>query len=188
MDAYSEDLRKKIVEAIEKGGMPEAEAARLLGVGISSVKRYLAAAKAGRSHAPRKRPRKPKMDETAGRLFLEADPEERPPTTVPQGREFLRRVSSVQVSDSTLSRMLTRMGFSRKRRVGASALDRFLREAWKAMVAGRTAPSRFILVDDEWLGEDLAASALHVVEAGRAGALFGAAQLGPDNVTLLSSM
>src|SRR5215213_6918984 len=56
MDAYSEDLRKKIVEAVEKRGTPEAEAARLFGVGISSVRRYLAAAKAGRSLAPKKRP------------------------------------------------------------------------------------------------------------------------------------
>ena len=38
MNAYSEDLRKKIVEA--KGrGMPTVEAARTFGVGISSVKR-----------------------------------------------------------------------------------------------------------------------------------------------------
>ena len=69
MNAYSEDLRKKIVEAVERG-MPKAEAARFFGVGISSVKRYLATAKAGRSLAPKKRPGfKPKMDETARRLL-----------------------------------------------------------------------------------------------------------------------
>jgi hypothetical protein len=55
MDAYSEDLRKKIVEAVERG-MPKAVATRLFGVGISSVKRYVATAKAGRSLAPKKRP------------------------------------------------------------------------------------------------------------------------------------
>jgi transposase len=44
MDAYSEDLtKKKIVEAVERG-MPKAQAARFFGVGISSVKRYLATA------------------------------------------------------------------------------------------------------------------------------------------------
>lgn len=41
MNAYSEDERKKIVEAIEKG-IPEIEAARAFGVGISSIKRYMA--------------------------------------------------------------------------------------------------------------------------------------------------
>jgi transposase len=39
MNAYSEDLRRKIVEAVERG-MPKAEAARAFGVGVSSVKRY----------------------------------------------------------------------------------------------------------------------------------------------------
>ena len=40
MNAYSEDLRKKIVEAVERG-MLKIEAARTFGVGISSVKRYV---------------------------------------------------------------------------------------------------------------------------------------------------
>jgi transposase len=55
MNAYSEDLRKKIVEAVE-GGMPKIEAAKTFDVGISSVKRYVAAARAGRSLAPKERP------------------------------------------------------------------------------------------------------------------------------------
>lgn len=115
MDAYSEDLRRKIVEAVERG-MPKAEAASLFGVGISSLKRYVATAKAGRSLAPKKRPgSKPKMDETATRRLLETDLEERPAATLSQRREFLRRVVRVKVSNSTISRMLKRMGFSRKK-------------------------------------------------------------------------
>jgi transposase len=39
MRAYSEDLRKKIVAAIERG-MSKAEAARTFSVSLSSVKRY----------------------------------------------------------------------------------------------------------------------------------------------------
>ena len=41
MNPYSEDLRKKIVEALQRG-MPKIEAARTFGVGISSLKRYVA--------------------------------------------------------------------------------------------------------------------------------------------------
>lgn len=114
MNAYSEDLRKKIVEAVERG-MTKAEAARTFGVGISSVKRYVAAVRAGRPLAPKRRPgSQPKMDETDRRL-LEADLEERPAATLPQRREFLRRMAGVRVSDSTVSRMLGRMGWSRKK-------------------------------------------------------------------------
>jgi transposase len=97
-----------------KATVPPIEA-RAFGVGVSSVKRYVAAAREGRSLAPKKRPgSKPKMDETARRL-LEADAEERPEATLSQRREFLGRVAGVRVSDSTVSRMLGRLGFSRKR-------------------------------------------------------------------------
>jgi transposase len=114
MNAYSEDLRKKIVEAVEKG-MPKTEAARTFGVGISSVKRYVAMARARKSLAPKKRPgSKPKLDQGARRL-LEADLEERPAATLPQRREFLGRVAGVEVSKSTVSRMLKRLGWSRKK-------------------------------------------------------------------------
>ena len=114
MNAYSADLRKKLVQAAERC-MPKTEVARAFGVGVSSVKRYVAAARAGRSLAPKKRPgSKPKMGETARRL-LEADVEERPEATLSQRREFLGRVAGVRVSDSTVSRMLGRLGFSRKK-------------------------------------------------------------------------
>jgi transposase len=114
MNAYSLDLRKKIVEAKERG-TPTAEVARTFGVGLSTVKRYAAAARQGKPLAPKKRPgSKPKLDEAARKL-LEADLEERPAATLPQRREFLARVAGVRVSDSTVSRMLGRMGFSRKK-------------------------------------------------------------------------
>ncbi len=114
MNAYSLDLRKKIVEAKERG-TPTAEVARTFGVGLSTVKRYAAAAREGKPLAPKKRPgSKPKLDEAARKL-LEADLEERPAATLPQRREFLARVAGVRVSDSTVSRMLGRMGWSRKK-------------------------------------------------------------------------
>jgi transposase len=114
MNAYSLDLRKKIVKAKERG-MPTVEVAKTFGVGLSTVKRYAATAREGRSLAPKKRPgSKPKMDEAARRL-LERDMQERPAATLPQRREFLRRACGLKVSDSTVSRMLKRMGWSRKK-------------------------------------------------------------------------
>jgi transposase len=55
MKAYSEDLRKKIVAAIERG-MPKARAARLFDVSLSSVKRYSRTARRGGSLEPAKSP------------------------------------------------------------------------------------------------------------------------------------
>jgi len=114
MNAYSLDLRKKIVEAKVRG-TPTVEVARSFGVGISTVKRYAAAARKGKPLAPKKRPgSKPKLGEGASRL-LEADLEERPAATLSQRREFLQKVAGVSVSDSTVSRMLKRLGWSRKK-------------------------------------------------------------------------
>ncbi len=114
MNAYSLDLRKKVVEAKERG-TPTAEVARTFGVGLSTVKRYAAAARKGKPLAPKRRPgSEPKLGEAARKL-LEADLEERPAATLSQRREFLARVAGVGVSDSTVSRMLKRMGWSRKK-------------------------------------------------------------------------
>jgi transposase len=121
MNAYSEDLRRKIVEALRRG-TTKSEAARSFGVSRSSVKRYAKLAEQGRSLTPKKRPgSKPKMDERARRL-LEANLEERPATTLSERREYLRRVAGLSVSESTVSRMVRRLGWSRKK-------DRWERES-----------------------------------------------------------
>ena len=114
MNAYSEDLRKKIVEALRRG-MTKTEAARSFGVSRSSVKRYAKLADEGHPLAPKRRPgSKPKMDESA-RSLLETDMEERPTATLSERREYLRRVAGVSVSESTVSRMVRRLGWSRKK-------------------------------------------------------------------------
>jgi transposase len=114
MNAYSEDLRKKIVEALRRG-TGKSEAARAFGVSLSSVKRYAKLADKGRSLAPKKRPgSQPKTGQDAIRL-LEADLEARPAATLSERREFLERVCGVEVSDSTVSRLLRRLGFTRKK-------------------------------------------------------------------------
>jgi transposase len=114
MNAYSEDLRKKIIDALRRGAT-KSEAARRFGVSRSSVKRYAKLVEEGRPLAPKKRPgSKPKMDESTTKL-LEADMERRPGATLSERREFLQKVAGVGVSESTVSRMLRRLRWSRKK-------------------------------------------------------------------------
>jgi transposase len=114
MKAYSEDLRRKVVAAVEQRGMGKSEAARSFGVSLSSVKRYVAKANQGNSLSPRKHPGpRPKIDQRARRL-LEADVEKHPAVSLRERGRFLERVARVRVSESTLSRLLRRMGFSPK--------------------------------------------------------------------------
>ncbi len=113
MRAYSEDLRKKIVAAIERG-MSKSQAARLFDVSLSSVKRYSRIASQGQSLKPRKSPgRTRKVDEKA-QLLLERDVEERPAATIGQRRRFLEHITATTLSDSTVRRLMKRMGFSQK--------------------------------------------------------------------------
>jgi transposase len=113
MKAYSEDLRKKILEAVDRG-MPKSVAAKTFSVSRASVKRYAAARREGRPLTPKKHPgSRPKLDERARKL-LEADVEERPTVTLEDRRRFLEEMVGVSVSESTLSRFLRKMGFSPK--------------------------------------------------------------------------
>src|SRR5215204_3410552 len=102
MNAYSEDLREKIVQALKRG-MGKSQAARTFSVSLSSVKRYAKRAEEGRSLAPKKRPdSKPKI-------------EERPFITLQKRCEYLRVVASVDVSRSTMCRAIKRMNATRKK-------------------------------------------------------------------------
>ena len=114
MKAYSKDLRRKIVDAIERG-MPKAEAARIFGVGISTVKRYATKAQRGESLQPGKAPGKwPKMDEKVSKL-LEEDLRERPFVTLRERCEYVEAISGVSVSRSTMCRAIARLGKTRKK-------------------------------------------------------------------------
>lgn len=114
MKPYSEDLRVKIVQAV-RDGMSKSAAARLFGVSLSSVKRYVRIVNRGASLEPRKgggRPPK-KTNETMKKL-LEEDVRERPAATVRDRRLFLHSVTGDSLSVSTIKRLLKRMGFSQK--------------------------------------------------------------------------
>ena len=113
MKAYSEDLRKKIVAAIERG-MSKVQAARTFDVSLSSVKRYSRIAREGRPLEPRKSPGRPRKADEKAQLLLEKDVEERPGTTISQRRHFLEHLTGTTLSDATVRRLMKRMGFSQK--------------------------------------------------------------------------
>lgn len=94
MKAYSEDLRRKIVDALKRG-IPENEAASLFDVSLSSVKRFARMDREGLSLTPRKPPGRPlKADETMRKL-LEADLIERPAVTSDPARITPRAITTI---------------------------------------------------------------------------------------------
>ncbi len=113
MRAYSEDLRKKIVAAIERG-MSKAQAARTFDVSLSSVKRYSRMASQRGSLEPRKSPGRPRKADEKAQVLLEKDVQERPGATISLRRHFLEHITATTLSDSTVRRLMKRLGFSQK--------------------------------------------------------------------------
>ncbi len=105
MRAYSEDLRKKIVAAIERG-MPKAQAARLFDVSLSTVKRYARSVRQGDPLTPRKSPGRPRKVNESAQVLLEEDVKERPAATIGQRRRFLEHLTGTTLSDSTVRRLM----------------------------------------------------------------------------------
>src|SRR5918994_2376281 len=102
MKAYSEDLRQKVVEAVEQRGTSKSETARLFSISLSSVKRYTRLASRGEPLTPRKGGgRPPKADELTRKL-LEEDVRARPSATVQERRRFLRTMAGKSLSEPTL--------------------------------------------------------------------------------------
>ena len=115
MKAYSEDLRRKIVQAVHQRGMSKSQAARLFGISLSSVKRYSSLASQGKSLTPRKGGGRPPKADEATRRLLEEDIRNRPAATVAQRHRFLESFAGKTLSEPTLRRLFKKMGFSRKK-------------------------------------------------------------------------
>ena len=115
MKAYSEDLRQKVVRAIQQREMSKSQAARLFGISLSSVKRYARLASQGESLSPRKGGGRPPKADEATRKLLEEDIRTRPAATVADRRRFLESFAGKSLSEPTLRRLMKRMGFSRKK-------------------------------------------------------------------------
>jgi transposase len=118
MNGYSEDLRRKIVSAVERG-ISKSQVARTFDVSLSSIKRYVKKADHGESLAPKKSPGSaPKLDEKATKL-LEVDLKQRPFATLQERRNYIHALTGLSVSRSTICRATARVGQSRKKGNGS---------------------------------------------------------------------
>jgi transposase len=128
----------------------------------------------------------PKVDEYAQKL-LEEDVKERPAATIAQKRRLLERLTEKPLSDSTVRRLSKRLGFSRKKRtLGASERDEWLRAAWRVMVAERIDTKRLVFVDE--MGTNTSLSPLYAWSLRGQRARSSVRRNRGANTTLLASM
>jgi transposase len=116
MNAYSEDLRSRILAAVD-AGMSKCEAARVFAVSRSTIKRYAQQRRETGTLAPkpaaRPRPRAiGPAHHAALRAQLEADPE----ATLAEHAATWERAQGVRVSLWTMRRAVIGLGWTRKKR------------------------------------------------------------------------
>jgi transposase len=115
MKPYSEDLRWRVVTAVE-GAMPRREAARVFQVSLPTIKRWLQRRRAGEDLAPKPVPGPPAIKRDA---LLEALPDrlaEQADATLEEQCAWWLERSGVQVSTATMSRAISALGMTRKKR------------------------------------------------------------------------
>src|SRR6266496_2747443 len=107
MTSYSNDLRRRIVEAYESGEHTQAEVAELFSVSLASVKNYLRRQReTGSSDAlPHAGGRQPTLTEKA-RQFVQATVEQDNDLTLDDLRRRLKAKHKKAVSRPTLCRLL----------------------------------------------------------------------------------
>ena len=116
MNAYSKDLRLRVLAAVDRG-MPRKEVVRTFGVSIATIGRYLRRRREGADLAP-----KPSTGRTPSilanlqqRRALWKQMEENDTATLQQHCEIWKEWWGVKVSISTMSRAIRKLGWSRKK-------------------------------------------------------------------------
>src|SRR5215213_3520233 len=78
------------------------------------LKRYARSSRRGEPLTPKKSPGRPRKADEKARVLLEEDVKERPAATIGQRRRFLEHITAMTLSDSTVRRLMKRLGFSQK--------------------------------------------------------------------------
>jgi transposase len=115
MKAYSEDLRERVIRAVE-AGRPRDEVAARFEVSVPTIERWVRLKRETGGLARRPVPG-PAAVKTAGLLAALPDRlARRADATLAEQCGWWRAVSGFEVSTATMSRALTRLGWTRKKR------------------------------------------------------------------------
>jgi transposase len=114
MKAYSLDLRERVVRAVDQG-KPRSEIVKMLGVSLATIKRYLKQRRETGHVRPKAIPGRPAKKGAALQAGLLAQLEAHPDASLEMHCELWENEHSRHVSTSTMSRMIERVGWTRKK-------------------------------------------------------------------------
>ena len=108
MNAYSKDLRLKVLCAIDRG-IPRKEVSELFGVSRSTIKRWLKRRRQTGEVNTYKIPGRPSVKGKALREWLPSQLKSNPELTLKEHCQAFEDESGVEVSEATMSRSIARL-------------------------------------------------------------------------------
>ena len=154
MKAYSKDLRLKVLEAVDRG-MPRKEVARVFGISLPSIKRWLRRRRESGDVQPDPIPGPPARKEALLEEWLPNQLENNLDLALTEHCEAFEEDCGVKVSTATMSRRISGLpeggGWPLKKKSPvASERDEGLRGLWR-WLAGRFDARRLVCVDESGL-------------------------------------
>lgn len=120
MHAYSHDLRTKILQAVD-GGLSQSEAAGLFGVGRATITRYLQLRRRTGTLVPKRHPGRARLIPPAAQPALLEQWAAHPDAPLAEQCQLWAARTGQALSPATMSRMYTRLGWTRKKSRSARA-------------------------------------------------------------------
>ncbi len=114
MKAYSFDLRERVLRAVDQGES-RSEKVRMLGVSLATIKRYLKQRRETGHVRPKAIPGRPARKGAALQAGLVARLQAHPDVSLERHCQLWENEHGMRVSTSTMSRLIERVGWTRKK-------------------------------------------------------------------------
>ncbi len=115
MKAYSQDLRQRVLRAVD-AGQSQVEVAKTFAVSTSTIKRYLKARRESGHVLPKAIPGRPAVKGAVLQAHLKAQLEAHPDVTREEHCRLFQAEHGIQVSPASISRARAALGWTRKKR------------------------------------------------------------------------
>jgi transposase len=115
MRAYSQDVREKVLRAVDQG-YPRGEIVKLLGVSLATIKRYLKQRRETGTVAPKAISGRPPKELGKLQADLVAQLQAHDDIRLEDHCQLWEQTQGVKVSTATMSRAIKRVGWTRKKK------------------------------------------------------------------------
>jgi transposase len=185
MQAYSQDLRQRILYAVDQG-TPRTEITKIFAVSRSTIKRYLKLRRETGDIKPKVIPGRPAKKGAALLVGLQPQLNAHPDATLAEHCQLWEATQGIRVSSATMSRAIQRLNWTRKKKtLRASEQKEEERAAWREQAQTLDA-GKLIFIDE--CGSNIALTRLYARSPKGKRAYGAIPRNRRANVTLLASI